>query len=269
MLPKLFVLVSGFGNPHWDHKIQILRNNIHNILYNKDHAWDSITIFIASYQCDKELPDDIKQHECITILTQQGIVGDFIRMIATPEFLRENNFDYVLLLLDDVELTQPIDWRKVLTLKTLSSSDIVSPCLSLDSKVQYPYMVYNPSATYTAQVTSVCEYFCYFIDSNSFIQKYYPLLDKDNPWLWGLDLILFEERGIKVCMVNRWIIKHHYKGECYSSLLRNPREDFEKYIKKLKYEQSTLAQQRPVLYYISMEHLGQDYWIKLFLKSLF
>jgi hypothetical protein len=242
MKRKLFVFVPGFGSPHVEEKTRILLNNIKKIKDNQG-LWGEVFFEIAVYD-DTIVPDEILQED-VNILYTRGIVGNFLTRFVTPERLQTGGYDDVLLLLDDVELMDNVDWRHVLVCKKMGGADIVSPTLTVDSEIVYSYMRHTPNADYTGRVSLIGEFFCFLMEAATYCDSYFPLLDDTNPWMWGVDLILFAEAGLLTLLVNTWTVKHHYRGESYKMCDNNPETDMLDYLKKRKYKEiGKLAQQQ-------------------------
>ena len=219
---RLFVLVPGFGEPHSEEKLRILRNNI---AYIRSGPWSSIKIVVACYD---DTPID---HEGVEVVRQKGIVSDFILRLAHPDTLSE--FDHILLVLDDVEFVGPhMPWEDILLLKSLSRADIISPTMTRDSKIQYEYMLSQNSNV--TRVSRICEFFCYLMDTHRSYRTYYErLLDPENPWMWGADLVLHRCGGLGVGLVDDFQVRHWYKGESYQTVRdRDPHKDMERYLAK-------------------------------------
>jgi hypothetical protein len=235
---KLFILITGFGNAHIEHKFQILNNNIRRILNKSSGIFNKITINISVYEDNYVLsveellrgytpPSNIDIN--INVIYKKGIVGEFIYSLANPSIV--NNYDYIMFFLDDIEILNDIDWEYLLILKENSQSDIISPSMTKTSLLENKNMIVDERNIYNAKIIPQCEYFCYIMDIDTYINKYYPLLDIDNPWMWGIDLILGIV-DIRVCLVNSFVIHHYYKSESYFNLPRNPHNDMVKYLDK-------------------------------------
>lgn len=243
---SLFVLVSGFGEPHWDHKLKILENNLEKIC---SYPWTKLTIRICQYMKPEayKIPLELFQkYPMIEVVCEGGIVGQFIKRNGDPEHLKE--YDYVLLLLDDVELLN-IDFSVILKYQKDHQLDIISPCLSLDSKYQYKYLLHEPY-TFDIKIASVCEYFCMFFEMEKY-KRYYEHIHLDNPWMWGIDLIIEKHLHMKVGLLNKMLMKHWYKSECYA--LRpdaDPVKGYENCINRYNETSDELCKQAPIKYYI-------------------
>jgi len=245
-MPSLYVLITGFGIPFWDHKINILKHNLEMI---HKYPWSKISITICQYSPfdDFQIPTELIDRYHLNIIYETGIVGEFMIKYATKEHLQD--YDYVLNILDDVELIQ-FNWKKALEYIDQFDLDLLSPSMSSDSKIQYNYMLQEPQKHYTLKITSCCEYFCFLAKCNNF-QKYHQHLDKNNPWMWGLDLILKKHLNLKVAISNTMIMKHWYKNESYKYIPDIcPTKGFTYFINKYNETAKVLSEQEAILYYI-------------------
>lgn len=248
-----------FGAPHVEEKTAILRSNIKTILRGYPSVWTRVTLKVAVYTSDLELPGDlVPEGVHLQTVCRKGVVGDLIKDLVSPTLLASEGHDYVLLLLDDVEiLTQP-DWKHILVVKKISGAHLVSPTLSHDSKIVYNYMQHVVGAPYTARSTSVMEFFMFLFDTTSYSKYYYPLLDSDNPWMWGIDLCLYYCGGVLPVQYNNWIVKHYYQGTCYQDSVRDARQDMVKYLEKRGCSPESLWAKRLVISLLNVEHLSSE-----------
>jgi hypothetical protein len=224
---KLAVLVPGFGDPHWDHKVQILRNNIRTV---GSFHWD-VTWYVCQYNLDSTLPDDITSMPNIKVIKDKGILGQNIHKHMSPEQIGE--YDYVLIMLDDVELVQPVNWQYVLQIKEKTTMDIVSPCLTDKAMSVWNFMIHDKAHPHIhLKCMTRCELFCYLMDGPSY-KKYYQHVDPENPWMWGMDFILKSHMGLNVGIMNHVQMKHHYwRTKDTHDPKHDPRTDSDKYLAK-------------------------------------
>lgn len=241
-MPSLYVLIPGFGNPHGEHKLSILKKNLEKI---HQYPWDQVQVIICQYDSLK-IPEEWCQIYNITFVHEQGVVGEFMKRWASPEKL--NGFDYVLTLLDDVEWVNP-KWDKLIDYLNEFEFDLISPCLTQESKYQYEYMRFDEKQPMGLKVTPCCEFFCFFALTSRF-KKYWEALEEKNPWMWGLDLILRKHLNLRVALVTWSQIHHWYKNESYRSDLPNPVDGFKFMMEKYKDTADALANQCPIMYYI-------------------
>lgn len=208
-MESLFVLVTGFGRPNVHVKKQIL---LHNLTRIKSHNWRKLDVKVCVYD-DTDMSDITSVHPEVNVIHQSGIVGEFIKIYAPPAIVA--TYDYILLILDDVLLQPNVDFAKMIKRKKELGLDIVSPSKTLDSKFVYEYMLTRPQDGFDVKITTVCEYFCFLMDPSSYAVYYKHLDHKNNPWMWGLDLIIYYKMGLRVGMMNDMNMKHFYYKTCY------------------------------------------------------
>ena len=239
---SLFVIVPGFGAPHIEKKREILKSNLAIL---RAHPWTSLEVVVCSYDSTESTEDST---ESIRWIHEKGVVGDFIRRHAKP------TTDYVMILLDDVELQPDVNFTLLLAFQRQFQFDILSPTLTRKSKYQFEYMRTNPFEPYDIKVTACCECFCLFFPAASY-RRYYALLSPENPWLWGLDMMLWKVFGFKIGMLNHMTMHHHYKGESYAAHLPNPADGYLYEIKKYRVNNDDLVNQPAEHYWITKNPL--------------
>jgi hypothetical protein len=268
-MAKLLVILP-FGPPHVEHKIAILRSNLTVIRQGlvpgpngRSSAWSTVCVKVLVYSDEVEIPHDLG----VDVIKSKGIVGDFFKEFASPAVITEGGFDYVMLLLDDVEIRTQPDWRRLLLIKELSGAHLLTPTLSHDSSnIVYDYTKHVVNAPHTARLLTVAEMFLFLFDSKSYCERYYPLLSKDNPWLWGIDLALFYETGVRPAQVNNWVIRHWYSQTSYKAHARNPEQDMKEYLARQGHTVESLWEKRFVISALHMNHLTETQWESLWTK---
>lgn len=243
---SLFVLISGFGPPHYEHKLQILENNLEKIC---SYKWTRLTIKICQYVSPRhfQIPQSLQEKYNLEVIYETGVVGEFIKRHANP--VRLAPYDYVLILLDDVELLS-IDFEKMIKYQQDLHLDILSPTMTPDSKYQYPYMLQDTNTTPHLKLTAVCEYFCMFFPLSAFT-LYYQHITLDNPWMWGLDLVLHKHVGLKVALCNEFTMKHWYKSESYGMRPdMDPAAGFHRCIARYGETPTQLSEQKAIRYLV-------------------
>ena len=264
------LLVIPFGPPHLEEKFAILRNNLIVIRQglepgpNGRSAWSKVVVKAIVYDEQVQIPEDLG----VQVVRKQGIVGDFFKEFASPAVVAEGAFDYVMLLLDDVEIKTQPDWRRLLLLKELCGAHLLTPTLSHDStNIVYDYTKHIINAPHTARLLTVSEMFLFLFDAKSYCERYWPLLSKDNPWLWGIDLCLFYETGTRPAQVNNWIIKHWYSQTSYNAHARDPDQNMRDYLGQRGHTVQSLWDKRFVISTINMNHLTNEQWEALWEHS--
>lgn len=248
--PSLFVIVAGFGNPHIEKKLAILQNNLAIIRNTGAGAAGKLTVRVCIYDTAilPMIPPALLNDPDITWIVRKGIVGEYIKDFAKPADVK--GYDYVMMILDDIELQPSFNLGVALAHIRALGFDLVSPSMTLDSKFQYQYMLEVENTNCDIKVVPCCEAFCYIFPHASYL-KYYDHVDKQNPWMWGLDLVLKKCIGLSIGILNKMTMRHYYKNESYE--LRpdaNPQNGYNHVIAKYKTSPEELADQKAILYWV-------------------
>jgi len=246
---SLFLIIPGFGGPNVEHKISILENNLQILKTSKLEFHIRICVYDRYYFTI--IPDYLLNNTRITWIYNKGVVGEHILKHAKPILDIPKDATYIMILLDDVELQDNVKISKMLEYIEEFNLDILSPSLTHDSKFQFQYMLHIPDHYNEIFITSACEMFCYIMPYASYSNKYFPHIEKDNPWMWGMDMMLYKYFNIKVGITNNMLMKHHYKGISYeSSTLPDPFVGQSYLFKKYTTSMEELSKQKAVRYII-------------------
>lgn len=129
--------------------------------------------------------------------------------------------------------------------------DIISPSMTTDSKYQYKYMLHDPTQPFQIKIVAACEAFCYFMPTHAYVHYHSIIEPKENPWLWGVDLVLYKYHNLHIGVLNTMQMRHHYKGECYA--LRQdvlPTEGYNSVLRKYKAESHEFENMSAVLFFV-------------------
>ena len=211
----ILVFISGFGNPHKNHKLEILEHNL-KILHQTKPSEAIIDVWIAQYDDSFLITDEYVSYISgkLTIYHREGFVGHFIRTIATPEKVK--GYDYILCLMDDVELDPTVHLAEMIKIKETWNLNLVSPSMSRAGKAQFNYMFVVEEPNLYLRMTNACEYFCYLMDYDSYCH-YHSYFHEDNPYMWGMDGILIKHMKLRAALVNTMTMTHYYKNENYTN----------------------------------------------------
>jgi hypothetical protein len=220
---KLFVLVPGFGHPHVDLKRHILISNL-SLLSTFPGKVD---VLVCHYSTDVDLalpPTSYNNHHLgINIIKEPGIVAQFIHRHAEPVALASQGYTHVMLLLDDVQLNpRDFSWPTALTYLHDFHLDVLSPSLTHDSKYVFPWMLTHIQDGTHLHIVPCCELFCYLLPMASFA-RYYAYLDpENNPWNWGLDMMLHKVCDLRVGIANDLTMKHYLVTQNHGTASSSP-----------------------------------------------
>lgn len=232
-LPSITVIIPAIGQPFWSHKLEILESNLRHVQQGK---WSKVCLRLVQYISTKKMDPELLGlvsrfgFDDVKIIHDQGIVGNFIQRHFHPSKIAT---DFVLLLLDDVQLQENVDLDKMVHYSKEYHIDILSPAMTRDSKYQYEYMleVQGDGDGNVIRIEPVCEFFCYLMPSRAY-SIYYGFLDENNPWMWGMDLIIHKHMHLRCGIVNHMTMRHYYKGESYIVSRVNPHDQFKAYIRR-------------------------------------
>ena len=247
-MDELFVIIPGFGSPNINHKIEILESNINTI----HSQWFSNKVFITIYVYDPDIiqiiPKKLFNNTNIKWIIQKGVVGNYLLQFQNEMKYSENS--YLLILLDDVQLSNNVKLSKMVEYLNEFSFDIISPCLTANSKYQFNYMLQTPNNENVLFITNACELFCYFMKFKTFKLKYSEYINDKNPWMWGMDMMLYNYFKLKVALINGMTMTHYYKNESYNETLPNPFEGQKILFESYNTSMDELSKQKAIRYVI-------------------
>ncbi len=211
-MSKLLVVIPGFGPPNQDVKQRILQQNLQRIRSTYD---GSITVKVFNYggvSHTIQIPD-VTIHEHI----EPGYIGQFLYKYVNPSIV--NEFDHVVVLLDDIELTDTVDIRNIIRNLDHHSLDVLSPSLTRDSPSEHKPMLQSVD-TATIRRVYFIEFFCYIMTPTAYT-KWYSLLNHQSVWMWGVDLAM-HVHGITMGILDNVTMKHHFHQASYNENAPNP-----------------------------------------------
>ena len=258
---KMHVIIPGFGSPHLLEKRRIFSNNLH-VLSRYPFEWN---LTVCIYDTNPTILQDLDTliQSIVPPTTQwnlyqhPGIVGQFIKKYASPTLFSNELTGNIFLLLDDVELVASTwSWQKLLEDYQRFHLNIASPTMTLDSKYLFPFMLTKPvlceKSIDSVMITSACEFFCYFMDLESY-RIYYNEIDENHPWMWGIDLVLTKHLNMLIGMFHHLQMKHYFQNTTtYNEQTLEVFEKMNQYLSKFQETQQSLALQPAILeeYYI-------------------
>lgn len=212
---NLLIVIPGYGDVkgNINTKKFIIDKNLSFFLkpLNEKSLKES-KIIIKQFNCSERLYSNSKFRDEITVLYENTGLSEFLYEHIRPELV--NQFDYVILILDDVEIvSKNITMKDILKAYEETGVDILSPSVS---NATWPYMNYKNKKK-TVRVLNTLEFYCYLMKPVSY-QKYYKILKPYNFFMWGYDLVL-SYANIKAGIYDEWKSYHHFRD--YSDQLKN------------------------------------------------
>lgn len=206
---KLLVTIPGIGDNHFGEKKGFLKKNMDII---KSTFMGHVDFLLFNYG-----DNDFGEFVDIKVIKERGVIGQYIFKYLNPKELVD--YDYIILMLDDILLSDNFNIDYLIKLYKENDLNIISPCLTKDSRYSHRFMLENDDYD-GLRIVNFCEYFFYLMDIKSY-EKYYGLFDDKTSWLWGLDLCLHKQ-GFKMGIFNDFKVKHFYISENYGEDLPNP-----------------------------------------------
>lgn len=210
---KILVVICGIGNPGVSTKIKSCISNI-KILEKTLPTKYKNKIDFKIFCYDNTIKNEFEKFRNCEVIKQNGIVGEFIFRNLNPSLLV--GYDYLILMLDDIELVDDFNLKKLISIQSKHMFDILSPSATISSKLTFPFMKKRLDKIYKNKVLSVnfLEFFFYMFDlknMNSY-SKWYSLFDKNTRWMWGIDLLLHKVLKFKLGIVNNMSFIHTKLG---------------------------------------------------------
>lgn len=186
---KICYYLGAIGNPKFDMKFDVLVNNLKILKQNTQNT--TVDLFVCCYDEEKKSAfqfgnqfDKLKQYvDNICIHAKNGILAEL--WLSNPFDEKISDYDYLMLVLDDVKFNTSFDMLKLINLKQKYNLHIISPMVA---NATHKYMYFCPKLKNFA-LTSELEMFCYLMNPSDWI-LYKNCLDIENPWIWGNDILL-------------------------------------------------------------------------------
>ena len=197
---SLLIVVPGFGQPELEMKTNLLKHNLDIITKNFKNTIN-LRLFNYMYEPFNFTSKSVNfTYPGINVIeyVEKGLLGEKIYKYVKPESVTE---EYVLILLDDVKLTDEVNINTLLQYQHLYGIDIISPG------------VYNASHAYMEPLDKPCirkvetlELFFYLMTRDSYV-KYHSLYDNNTRWAWGIDACLVK-KGLTSGIVDNMKLHH-------------------------------------------------------------
>ena len=199
---KFLYYLTAIGNPDINQKIQILIDNL-NYIYNTINSNFDIVINCYDNSLDvvkfavKKLffIDSVMCHQ------QSGMLSEVWLTNPHNVVAMSSHYDYVLFILDDVEIKY-LDINEMIKVKVANSIKIISPKVS---NAFHSYM-HTSEPENSLILTNRLELFCYLMTPADFA-KYATMNSIENKYMWGVD-ILFGPLNVKTAIYNKFEVVH-------------------------------------------------------------
>lgn len=213
MSVTLDVTIPAIGQPHLDEKLVLLRQNM-VALTKCESVVVSVHCFLYSSGVETlgrvvDVLVSVVPVERVVVHMEPGFLGGFMYRYIQPALMRR--YDYMMFLLDDIELPSDFNVASWIACYKLYDVDVLSPTMSLSSSSQT--IMKKPAEVVSGQIRDVdfLEFFCYLM-TPAVYATYYTLLDENTRTLWGVDLLL-HGLGLRLGIHNNVEMVHHYTRE--------------------------------------------------------
>ena len=248
---RLLVVVPGFGSPRLEFKRELLKRNL-RLIRSTFSAANSIHVKIFNYGTETSGISGISGIEVEEIMGA-GIVGQFLYRHVTPAVIEDGGYDYIILMLDDIELVaakseggEGFNIDRMIRNYEHYQFDILSPSLAAGSKFSHAYMLQQGEGVGedkgVIRIAQCVEFFFYLMSPSAY-QKWWGLLDEKSCWLWGIDYA-FYNYGIKAGLMDGMTIVHHIKGASYVAGLPSGYDELEYNRARLRLQAQSLPYTR-------------------------
>lgn len=195
---KFLYYLASIGSPDIKTKLEILSKNLFYINSNINSNFDIILNCYSDYELIKKF---VSSHYFISNVYSYDKPGVLTELwLTNPHNKLINNYDYILFMLDDVQIVN-IDIKKMIELKSKYNISIISPKV-INATHRFMY-TYN---TNMLTLNNSVEVYCLLFTPEDF-RSYSMLNTIENKWMWGVDL-LFGHYKIIVGIYYGFEVKH-------------------------------------------------------------
>lgn len=224
---KLLYYLAALGNPDFETKVTILKNNLDCIFKDINNNFD---ILINCY--DNVNITSIVNKSSISFLNNIYInykPGKLVELWNNnPYHVYLSNYDYILFILDDIEI-ENINIRELIKIKSQYNIEFISPRVENST---WEYM--NLYCGDKLGITNRLEVYCFLFNYDNF-NKFLSINDIENTNIWGVDYIMAHFK-IKTAIYYKFNVIHKLKTK--SNTVKNYDQaimDMDKFFKKNGY----------------------------------
>ncbi len=203
---KFLYYLACIGNPNLETKLKILDSNIEKIYSNIKVNFDLVLNIYSDFQT---IRNHLVKYSCIDnilIYEKPGVLTEL--WLTNPSNDLIVNYDYILFILDDVEIIN-FDFDSMVKFKNENELQILSP------------YVYNSTQTRwfdskRSTLNNMLEVFCLLLTPPDF-KLFCSIHTIENKWMWGVDYT-FGYRNINTGVYIGSSVKHHFRALKHNEL---------------------------------------------------
>lgn len=228
---RFLYYLGAIGPEHYEHKINILFQNLDRIYENLGHKID---IIVNLYQDNKALRQRLLSSHMVENVFFHHKEGAILAELwkTNPHNHIMMRYEYVLFMLDDVEI-KVMDIKEMVVLKEQHNLDILSPRVI---GATHDYVMDHFNIPRQLYLVNMIEIYSLLLRPEALL-KIFSNITIENKWIWGVDYLL-PYWGFKLGILNTISeTYHHYKLDASKG-----REATRLMSDFLKYNGTTLAE---------------------------
>jgi hypothetical protein len=208
---RILVAVCGIGDPNFDDKISACLCNIDVIKGTAPTEYNNKIDFLF-FAYDDRLGGQLDDYSCCKIVREPGFVGGFIYKHLQQQMVQD--YDKIIIMLDDIKLQPDFNLSKVMVLQDTYNFDIISPSLTTDSKINHNFMKTRELISEDCVLhVGYIEFFMYVMNpADDSYARWLSCFTEHTKTMWGIDIILSTELGLKLGLINSMTMTHMFKG---------------------------------------------------------
>jgi hypothetical protein len=190
--------VAALGSNNLDKKLAILYNNLNYIHNDIQTDFDVIINCYDNYDVINNYMTQFKFISNKMFHNKSGVLTELF--LTNPYNHMLKDYDYILFILDDVEI-QNVNINNMIAVKKKYNIEIISPGV-INATHKFMYSHNNKILT----INNALEVFCLLLSYNDFV-RFLSMHTIKNKWMWGADF-LFGHYNIKAGVYFDNYVKH-------------------------------------------------------------
>lgn len=190
--------LAAIGHRGLDVKLNILAKNL-NYIYSRLNT--NFDIVVNCYNSEDVVYNFVQQFKFLNktmFHNKPGVLTELF--LSNPHNASLNNYDYILFMLDDVEI-QELHLQEMIHIKEKYNIEILSPKV-----INSTHDFMNKYASHILTINNALEVYCLLMKYKDF-QRFLSIHTIENKWMWGADF-LFGFFNIKTGVYHRSSVKH-------------------------------------------------------------
>lgn len=175
---KFVYYLTCIGKPDLEKKLKILYNNLHYIHNQLKEPFDIIVNCYTSGDIIYTFLKKFSFLEDVLTYNKKGVLTEL--WLTNPHNDKLDNYDYILFILDDIQITT-LDIHRLIDIKKKYKLDIISPKVK---NATYSWMQSYKGLT----INNALEIFCLLLTPADF-KLYASKNSIENKWMWGVDML--------------------------------------------------------------------------------